>query len=163
MRTYTLLLIAALLTSLVGCGSSRDSSRHWKRIDEYNEYLHNPKNRKRDEHGLGYIDDIPDIMPSLHALEKMGEIIHVFLVFPNVPQSEEVSRYWLRYVSDIPEIIYATGPSVSYAGDETYRTKGVQPFYTNLWFKPTAEEKVKELIHGIEEFGENKEGPSTTE
>ena len=101
---------------------------------------------------------------SLKSAKRIqGEIIHVFLVFPNVPQSEEVSRYWLRYVSDIPEIIYATGPSVSYAGDETYRTKGVQPFYTNLWFKPTAEEKVKELIRGIEEFGENKEGPSTTE
>ncbi len=163
MRTYTLLLIAALLTSLLGCTSSRDSSRHWKRIDEYNEYIRNPKNQKRDEElGLGYVDNVPDIMPNLHALAQMGEIIHLDLVFPNVPQTREVTTYWMIYVHDIPEIIYAMGYAL-YRGDDIYRPKGVQLVHIQLWFKPTAEEKVKELIGGIEKFGENKEEPSTTE
>ena len=91
-------------------------------------------------------------MPSLYALDRKGEIIHIDLVFPNVPKTEEVTRYWLEYVNAAPEIIYATA-NPSYVD---YKTKGVEPFHMNIWFKPTGKQKVKRLIAGIEDFGANR-------
>ena len=157
MRTYLLVLSVALSTLLLGCDSARDSSWHWDRISEFNDYIHNPENLQRDDYGFSYLADVPDIMPNLYALEREGEIIHLDLVFPNVPKTKEVTTYWMEYVSNVPEIIYATANPSS----TDYKTKGIELFHMNIWFKPTTIEKVKELISKIEEFGENKESALT--
>ena len=152
MRVCVGLLFVVFLIPLSGCGSSRDVAWHWDRVDEYNEYLRNSGNRKSDAQGYSYVDDAPDIMPSLCVLEREGEIEHIDLVFPNVPKTEEVAKFWLQFVNGTPSIVYATAnPSCP-----EFTTEGIELFHTNLWFKPSAKAKVKELIGKIEQFGGDK-------
>jgi hypothetical protein len=100
--------------------------------------------------------DLPDIGPSLAALVAAGELNHVDLVFPNVPYGREVARYWMRACQQVDGIVEAYGKE-EYVG---FKTSGVQPFHTNIWFTDDATEQVKEIIAGIESFANG--GPPPT-
>ena len=152
MKLFSIVLCTAVMIFLIqGCDSEKDTKWHWKQIDQYNEYIHNPDNLKQDQHGT-YLDNVPDIMPSLHALEKAGEITHLDLVFPNVPESKEVTKLWMIYCDKEPGILYATG-NPSYT---EYKTSGTQPVHINIWFKTSVKDKVKQLIKDIGNFTKNK-------
>jgi len=148
MKRYLMLYAILPVAVCCGCDSRNSPSWHWKQIERYNAYIRDPNNLKEDQ-SSSYIDDVPDIMPSLYALHKAGEITHLDLVFPNVPQTREVTRYWMAYCEKDADIIYATG-NPSYA---EFQTSGVQPVHLNIWFKPIAKERVKELINAMEESG----------
>lgn len=154
MKLGTIVLMTAALMMFCGCDTTHDSAWHWARIKQYNEYIHDPKNLKQDNVGR-YLDNVPDIMPSLYALERKGEITYVDLVFPNVPASREVTKYWMEYCEKTPDIVYATAnPSCG-----EYHTSGIQPFHMNIWGRTTARGRIKELIEGVEGFGKT-ETPS---
>jgi len=125
-----------------------DSSWHWKRVNEYRQYI-NGEIDKTDYHGYTYHDGEPDILPSLHALEKAAELRKLDLVFPNVPLSPEVTKYWMEFCNATDGMIEGSA-NLSYS---KYKTIGVQPFRMVIWFKPEIEDKVDILIAGIEEFG----------
>jgi hypothetical protein len=147
MKSFLLLLILLFLS---GCISKHDSSWHWRQIKKHDDYISNPKNFKN---GFIAYKDMPEIFPSLYALVKKGEITHINLVFPNVPKSKKVIRFWMNYCNNNPDIIYGLAtPSYLY-----YKTKGVQPFHMQLWFKPNSKEKIQKFIQQIEKFGHSKE------
>ena len=148
MKTYIALLISFIL---VGCTSTKNSAWHWQKIKESHEYSLNPENFKHIGGGL-VACDAPDIMSSLYALEKTGEVIHLDLIFPNVPQSKAVNIYWIKYCKNAPEIIEAWA-NPSYI---EYKTSGVQPFHMQLWFKPEHKAKIQKFIEEIEKFKKKK-------
>jgi hypothetical protein len=148
MKRYIALLISFIL---IGCTTQKDSTWYWQKIKESQAYANNPDNYKHVGGGL-VACNAPDIMSSLYALEKRGEIIHLDLVFPNVPQSREVSKFWMNYCKQTPGIIEAWA-NPSYI---EYKTQGVQPFHMQLWFKPENKEIIQKFIKEIEKFKNKK-------
>ncbi len=148
--------VVGLLAMLCGVriGMKLSQKDHWQIIEHYRSYVEDPENYQHDPvTGLSYVENPPDIGPSLAALVAKGELNHVDLVFPNVPYSRDVTTYWMHKCQHIHGIVEAT------ANDEyvEFKTTGVQPFHMNIWFKDEAEEEVKELIAGIESFAEQEQ------
>ena len=147
------LLVLSVLPLFIGCESKHDNAWHWQQIKKHDDYISNLNNIKKDDNGFLLYENTPDIIPSLHALVKKGELTHINLVFPNVPKSKKVTKFWMNYCQNNPEIIYGlANPSYLH-----YKTKGVQPFHMQLWFKPESKEKIQKFIQQIEKFGNSKE------
>ncbi len=131
---------------------------HWEVIQEYRSRIEDPRSYEpAGPPGLLVADDLPDIGPSLAALVAKGELNHVDLVFPNVPYSRDVTTYWMQKCGEVDGIVEATG-NHEYV---EFKTSGVQPFHTNIWFTNEAKEEVKELIAGIESFANRKREPAS--
>jgi len=147
--TYFLVGVLALLCGVV-LGLKVSEKDHWKAIKEYRRWVENPESYEpAGPPGLLVShDEPPDIGPSLAALEAKGELTHVDLVFPNVPSSREVTRYWMEQCQEIDGLVEATA-NPEYV---EFKTSGLQPFHMNLWFTDEASEQVKELIAEIESF-----------
>ena len=142
--------IVSLIVLLAGCSGVKehDSAWHWKRVHEYREFVKGEIGKEQFG-GYTYHDGQPDILPSLHALRKAAEIDEVDLVFPNVPNSKEVTKYWMTFCNSTEGIIEASA-NPSYVD---FKTIGVQPFRMKVWYKPEAKAKIHELIAGIEALG----------
>ena len=140
-------LLGMLCGVLIGLKLGQED--HWEMIQEYRSYLEDPGERKYDPvTGLSYVDDVPEIRPSLALLEAKGQLIHLDLVFPNVPNTPEVRRYWIPKSLEIDGIVEATANPQYWE----FPTSGEQPLHINVWFTDEAKEEVKELIAGIESF-----------
>ena len=130
----------------------------WKMIQERRAYIEEPSHVEHDPRtGLSYLRDVPDIRPALTALVVRGELNHVDLVFPNVPYTSDVTRYWMQKCQAVEGIIEATG-NPEY---REFKTAGVQPLHINLWFTDEAKPQVKKLISELESFSD--EEPKTSD
>ncbi len=135
----------------LGIGLKVAQKDDWKVIREYRAYIEAPSHFKYDpRNGLSYVDDFPEIGPSLAALVAKGELNHVDLVFPNVPRTRDVTRYWMERCQAVEGIVEATG-NPEYV---EFKMAGVQPLHINIWFTDEAEDQVKKLISELESFSE---------
>jgi hypothetical protein len=143
-------LYALLVVGLVaGCSGIRepDVSWHWARVHEYQSYLKG-EITKEEFRGYKYYGGQPDILPSLHALHKASELDEVDLIFPNIPKSKEVNKYWLEFCNSTDGI----GDGRANQSYADFKTNGQQPFRMQVWYKPEVKDKIQELIAGIEAF-----------
>lgn len=124
-----------------------DAERHWEAVNKYNAFVENASNYKPDaQTGLSVTTPPADPLPSLAALVGLGELAHVDLVFPSVPNSSEVTRQWMAFVQQHNEIIYVTG-NPTY---EEIKPSGTQPLHLNIWFRETNQAVVQKLILELE-------------
>lgn len=119
--------------------------QHWDVIDRYNAELSDPSN-ERSVDGMIGIHQFIDPLPALAALVSAGEIQHIDLVFPGVPNNSKTNAYWMQYVNEHDGIIYAEG-NPSYVD---FRPTGPQPLHLNLWFRESAADDVRQLIQNVE-------------
>ncbi len=140
----------ALHAAISGGGSQPSSTAgHWKVVNEYNAFIHDPSNLESDsQSGLSYFTPPTDPLPSLAALVAVGELKHKDIVLPEVPKSRETNQFWMRFCENREDIVYALGKRSHVAG----KPSGVEPLHLNLWFKRSAEADVKLLIAQLEEF-----------
>lgn len=121
---------------------------HWRFIERYNAYVRDPANYKPDAAtGLLATSAPGDPLPSLAALVAAGELSHVDVVLPTVPQSRESAHYWLEFCDAHRQIVFATG-SPSYTG---FTPAGAQPLHLNVWFREADKGVVQTLIRELEE------------
>jgi hypothetical protein len=123
--------------------------RHSHRLEEYQDFMRDKENWERDTVGT-FVEPPFDIDPSLAMLVSLGELEHVDLVLPTVPESAEVNTLVMQYVEDHDDILFMYG-------NPEYRdfpTSGQGPLHLNLWFRKTGSSDMKELITRLEsEFG----------
>lgn len=123
------------------------TKHHWKAIEKYNAYVNDPANYKPDgSTGLSVTSPPDDPTPSLAALVAAGELSHVDLVLPTVPQSRESVRHWLEFCQSHKEIVHATGNS-SY----TFTPAGTQPLHLKIRFRDADKGVVQTLVRELEE------------
>ena len=142
--------ILGLLTLSVWPGRS-DTSRHWRAVQDYNTYVRDPSNYKPDtQTGLLATEPPYDPEPHLAALVAAGELNHLDIVLPGVPQSREVSKHWLAFCERHPEeIVYSTGNPSWVA----FKPVGTQPTHLNIWFRDSGQGVVQQLVRELEEMG----------
>jgi hypothetical protein len=90
----------------------------------------------------------PEYEPSLVALAELGELEYVDLVFPTVPQTREFIHHWMQFCADRDDIIEAHGNPDHFG----YQTSGQQPMHLQIWFKKSAADDVRQLIHELEQL-----------
>lgn len=83
---------------------------------------------------------------SLAALAQAGELVHLDLVFPNVPSTRESNRVWMEWAEKHPDVFEAMGNPIY----SSYATAGKQPLHLQLWFRPRAQADVQRLIRDLE-------------
>ena len=91
-----------------------------------------------------------DPEPSLAALVSAGEIEHVDLVLPMVPNNRETTVYLDQFVAERQEkILWAT------ANPECvdFKPSGESPLHVNLWFRLSAQPDITRLIEELESLG----------
>jgi hypothetical protein len=125
---------------------------HWRVVERYNAYLRDPANYKPDPAtGLSVASSPIDQAPSLAALVAAGELSHVDLVLPTVPDSREAGQHWMKFCGAHQEIVYATGHTTYSA----FTPAGKPPLHLNLWFRDSDQGVVQQLIRELEEkYGE---------
>jgi len=77
-----------------------------------------------------------------------GELTHIDLVFPNVPKTPEVTKYWMQRCQAIEGIVEATA-NPEYG---EFKTSGTQRLHINMWFTAEAKEAVKKLVSELQSF-----------
>ena len=82
--------------------------RHLHRLDEYQDFMRDKENWKRDTVGT-FVEPPSDIDPSLAILVSLGELEHVDLVLATVPKSGEVNTMVMQYVEDHDDILFMYG------------------------------------------------------
>jgi hypothetical protein len=156
MSTNLSVLFAAAATFCVGfvTGYIVDSRKvndeatiasHWSRLEEYLQQVGEPATLEVIDNMMALDRDI-DPLPSLAALASANEILHVDLVFPNVPASRHANTHWMTFVNEKEDILYVEG-NPEYVD---FKTSGVQPLHLNLWFRRSAVVHVQELIRQLE-------------
>ena len=127
---------------------AQDIAYHWQRVNDFNEHIRDPRNLEEID-GMGAVTPLYDPEPSLAALVAAGELEHVDLVLPTVPQNRETTSLWMHYCDDRRDkIIYATANPESIA----LAPSGDPPFHMNIWFMKTATADVQRLIRELEEL-----------
>jgi len=129
---------------------------HWKRVKEYNDYLRDISNYRRDAStGLAVTNPLFDPLYSLKALQDAGELRFVDLVFPNVPNSSDANRFWQKYVTEREDKIpYATG-NPQYTD---FKPTGTSPLHLKIWFKESAIADIQRLITELEALAAKRTG-----
>jgi hypothetical protein len=126
-----------------------DTAHHWKVVEDYRAYMANLASYRPDPRtGLEAKTPPADPEPSLAVLVAAGELVHVDLVLPNVPNNRAANRFWLRWVASNPDIVYATG-NPSYTA---FVPSGTAPLHLKLWFKGKATQSVQQLIRDLEQL-----------
>lgn len=121
---------------------------HEEVVAKYTSYMRDAANSARDkDSGLIATDPPPDPMASLAALVDVGTLVHLDLVFPQVPCTEDSLRYWQAFVRERDDVVFASG-NPSYVG---FDPKGTQPLHLNIWFRRSASDHVRQLILDIDE------------
>jgi len=161
------IIISFLLGGLIGVLAYRiwigmtSTTAHWRAIESYNAYIHNPSNAKPDPHtGLSYVDPpADDIEPHLAALVAAGELQHLDIVLPTVPYTNRAAtRHWMSFCErHSKDIVYALG-NPSYTA---FPTKGQQPLHLNIWFREASEPVVQQLISELEDMGSGEESTNS--
>jgi hypothetical protein len=160
MRTSLIVAVAALsgimggyllgiaMAERVPLGTEASVEWHWKRVNDYNAFMRDPKNLSSSHiPGLNALTPPYDVDPSLLALENSGEIYHVDLVLPNVPSTSNTNQFWMGFCGDRDKtILHATGNS-QYAD---FRPSGDQPLHLKIWFKKSAVADIQKLIVELE-------------
>ena len=124
------------------------TAAHWKRIETYNAYVNDPANFERDaQTGLSMVVEPAGLDESLAALVAAGELSHLDLVFPNVPDNHESAVAWMKFCNSHKEIVYTTG-NPSHTG---IQISGVQPQHLNVWFRPSDIVVVQSLAKQLQE------------
>ncbi|MBI5758198.1 MAG: hypothetical protein HZA46_06745 [Planctomycetales bacterium] len=130
-------------------GEPLSVQHHWKLVNDYVAFTRDPKSFMRDvQAGLYGATPPYAIEPSLAVLVSAGELEHVDIVLPLVPQNEETNQYWMHFVGERQDILHATANPV-YAD---YRPSGDPPLHFNLWFKARAKADVQQLIKELEDL-----------
>ena len=154
-RTITIAVAAFVLGFIVHLVASRlipndqngDVARHWRLVHDYNAYMRDPDNYSTDPSGLHGAKVPYDPEPSLAALVAAGELEHVDIVLPLVPQNRETSLHWMQFLDDRQDtILYATANTEHV----DYRPSGEPPMHFTLWFKESAKSDVQQLIKELE-------------
>jgi len=99
MRRILVCFLVGLFGLLCGVGMGLKVSEKdpWEVIRRHRKWREDPQSYKpAGPPGLYVAEEPEDIRPSLAALVAKGELIHLDLVFPNVPRSSEVTMYWLQ-------------------------------------------------------------------
>ena len=117
-RTAALVALSTLigaatvwLTDLTLFSAQRSLAVHWQIVECYRAFILDPSNYKPDpgNPGLSSASLPADPLPSLAALEAAHQLVHLDLVFPNVPHSREANRLWMTATAADADILYATG------------------------------------------------------
>ena len=130
------------------------TSRHWAAVKDYVAYIRDRSHAKRDpQSGLSYVENAPsdDPEPHLAALVAAGEIQHLDIILPTVPETNRAAElHWMTFCERHPEdIVYAYGnPSVV-----AFPAKGQQPLHLNIWFPESSQPVVQQLISELQEMG----------
>jgi hypothetical protein len=120
---------------------------HWRVVENYNAFLNDPANYKLDEAtGLSETSPPHEPLPDLDALVAAGQLSHVDLVFPNVLESGEATKHWIKFCRAHREIVYITG-NPSYT---QFKPAGAQPLHLNIWFRDADVAVVQTLIRELE-------------
>lgn len=145
----------------LGCAAyfglyGQSTKSHWKAVRTFIAYYNNPQNYETAPDGTQFevasdgtrtqISLSVEIEPHLAALVAAGELNHVDLVLPTVPASRESHRYWMRFATQHPQIVYATG-NPSYTD---IKPAGTQPLHLNIWFREEDNSVVQKLVHELE-------------
>jgi hypothetical protein len=127
--------------------SSNDTASHWKAVERYRAFVRNPGNYRPDpQTGLHMTTPPPDPDPHLAALVAAGELEHVDLIFPSVPNSRAANRFWMKWAESNPDVVHATGNPTYTAFTPT----GTAPLHLQLWFRGSATGAVQQLIRDLE-------------
>jgi hypothetical protein len=149
-RTKTTVLVlvafAAGYAAHLVVSQFQSTAAHWRVVNDYRAYMRDPTNQELDSSGRSYVESPSDHEPSLAALVAAGELEHVDLVLPLVPNSDEVNRYWMEFVNDRDDIVEAYGNPEYVA----YKPAGQQPLHLRLWFRKNAADDVQQLIKDLD-------------
>ncbi|MCF7958370.1 MAG: hypothetical protein K9M57_07980 [Phycisphaerae bacterium] len=142
-------LIAGILIGILGHSiwlAQTSTARHWRAVKEYNTYWDDTSNWEQGQSGLLSASEPSDIMPHLAALVSEEELIYQDIVLPTVPCSNRhANRYWMAYCQrHSDKIVHVSG---------TYDPDG--PLHLNIWYTPTGEILVEQLIDELKEMGTN--------
>ena len=119
--------------------------QNWDILKRYNAEMKDVKNIREIDGMLG-VDTEIDPLPALAALTSAGEIEHVDLVFPNVPNNRDTNGRWIKFVDSHDDILYAEG-NTTYVD---FKPTGDQPLHLNIWFRDSATPKIQDLIRRLE-------------
>jgi hypothetical protein len=138
-----------LHSGLLPCEST---AYHWKRVNDYIDFMENPENYTS-EPALGHrvisTQEPYDPIPHFVALASAGELEHVDLVLPQVPNSSEINRHWKQFVYQRRDTILCAVGNSEYT---RYRPSGEAPLHLKLWFRTSATEDVQLLIDQLEQL-----------
>jgi len=129
------------------------TSRHWAAVKDYVAYIRDSSHAQRDsQSGLSYVtapSDDPE--PHLAALVAAGEIQHLDIVLPTVPETNRAAvLHWMTFCEQHPEdIVYTYGNTSLVA----FPTKGQQPLHFNIWFPESSQPVVQQLISELQDMG----------
>ncbi|MDA3798202.1 MAG: hypothetical protein PF692_03880 [Kiritimatiellae bacterium] len=133
---------------------------HWQAVREYIAYMRDPSNYKQDTStGFSFADDPFSVEPHLLALELAGELNHLDIVLPTVPNTRESTKLWMAFCESHPDaIVYALGNPSWVA----FKPKGIPPIHLNLWFTDDNEPIIQQLIAELEAMGtkESQQAPA---
>ena len=134
---------------------SAEIQRHWRELERYDAFVNDPANL--DSLGGGFVGftDPPDPDSHLAALVALGELEHADLVLPTVPATRATKTRWMTFVDQHDDIVYSSG-NPSYPA---FSPTGEQPLHLQLWYLPSAESKIQELIVILESMGAERGEP----
>lgn len=125
-----------------------NTARHWRAVNQYNAFLENPSNYIPDTNtGLRMATPPYDIEPHLASLHTAGELEHLDIVLPSVPSSRATTRHWMAFYEKHRDVIVSVSGNASWVA---FKPKGTQPVHLNLWFKPSGEQFIQQLIKELE-------------
>lgn len=130
------------------------TTHHWRKVNEYNAYMANPKNYDEKTNGLIGARVPFDPEPSLAALVAANEIEHVDLVLPNVPNNRDSNRYWMDFVDKHQDTIIYSAGNIEYAA---FPVEGQSPLHLTLWFRKGGTVVVQQLIKELQNKSRDKD------
>lgn len=135
-----------------------DTARHWRAVERFNAFMENPSSYKPDTNtGLRMATPPYDPEPHLASLVEAGELRHLDIVLPSVPSSRATTRHWMSFFEKHRDVIVSASGNPSWVA---FKPKGTQPVHLNLWFKPSGEQLIQQLIKELEAL-EPEQKPTT--
>lgn len=134
---------------------SAEIQRHWRELKRYDAFVNDPANLEPLGGGFVGFDDPPDPDPHLAALVALNELEHADLVLPTVPATRAINTHWMTFTNQHDDIVYSAG-NPSYTA---FSPSGEQPLHLQLWYLPSAESKIRELIASLESMGAERGEP----
>ena len=124
---------------------------HWNAVNEYNDYIRNPSNYQNHSNGIAGTTPPYEIEPHLAYLVAENELRHDDLILPKITETKETTLHWMRFCDKHhDDIIQATSPCIP-------EEQGWRPVHLNIWYKPSAQYLVDQLVDELKEIGEKVE------
>lgn len=126
---------------------------HWRKVNEYIGYTADPKNFGTTPDGLIGARVPFDVEPHLAALASAGEIEHVDLVLPNVPNNGQNNLHWMKFCDIHKDVIIDSTGNIKYS---EYPIEGELPMRLSIWFRKGGSPLIKQLIEELQDKSQEK-------